>query len=39
MTIDLFERYAALDPAKTAGVQPEWSTMGAARLSRCLIIT
>lgn len=33
MTIDLFERYAALDPAKTAGVQPEWSTMGAARLS------
>jgi hypothetical protein len=33
MTIDVFERYAALDPAKAEGVQPEWGTTGTARLS------
>ena len=27
MTVDLFERYASLDPAKAPGNQPEWSTV------------
>lgn len=27
MTVDLFERYASLDPAKAPGIQPEWSEM------------
>jgi len=26
VTIDVFERYAALDPARSPGIQPEWST-------------
>jgi hypothetical protein len=25
MTVDIFERYASLDPAKAPGTQPEWS--------------
>jgi len=33
VTIDVFERYAALDPAKSPGIQPEWSTMAAVPLS------
>ncbi|GMQ98425.1 MAG: hypothetical protein BMS9Abin17_0935 [Acidimicrobiia bacterium] len=33
MTIDLFERYAALDPAKSAGIHPEWSAMAPVPLS------
>jgi len=32
LTIDLFERYAALDPAKAQGIQPEWSAMTAVTL-------
>ncbi len=27
MTIDLFERYATLDPARESDIQPEWSAM------------
>jgi hypothetical protein len=27
VTIDMFERYASLDPAKEPGIQPEWSDM------------
>ena len=33
MTIDLFERYAALDPAKEPDSRPRWSTMTSAALS------
>jgi len=31
--IDVFERYAALDPANSPGVQPGWITMASAPLS------
>jgi len=33
VTIDVFERYAALDPANSPGIQPEWSTMAPVPLS------
>jgi hypothetical protein len=33
MTIDVFERYAALDPAKVPGIQPEWPSTIKERLS------
>lgn len=33
MTIDVFERYAALDPARSPGIQPEWSTTVPVSLS------
>ncbi len=33
MTIDLFERYAALDPAKEPETRPRWSTMTSVALS------
>jgi len=33
VTVDVFERYAALDPAKSPGIQPEWSAMAPVPLS------
>lgn len=33
MTIDVFKRYAALDPAKQHGMRPEWTAMEAIPLS------
>jgi hypothetical protein len=33
VTIDLFERYAVLDPAKSSGIHPEWGTMAPVPLS------
>lgn len=33
MTIDYFERYAALDPATSPGIRPEWSAMAPVPLS------
>jgi len=33
VTIDLFERYASLDPARAPGIQPAWATVSTVPLS------